>query len=125
MLRAYGFVAFVREDLSATATGNAGLSTVDQFKTAAGAAKAARAVKASNASNGPWTYFHVPGIHSAYGFMQTGSSGSGYNIVFADGAFAYLIGIGSSATKISRTAQATLIAAAEKLYKRVHDHPAA
>jgi hypothetical protein len=124
-LRADGFVAFVREDLSGTGTNNAGLSTVDQFKAAAGAVKAALAVKASNASDGPWTYFRVPGIRRAYGFMQSGTSGSGYNIVFPDGAFVYLIGIGSSATTISHKTETMLINAAERLYKRVHNRPAA
>jgi len=124
-LRSDGFVALGREALSATGVNDAALSATIQFKTAAGAAKAATAVKSANATTGPWTYFSVPGIPGAYGFMQSGSGGSGYNIVFADGAFEYLVGIGSSATTISTQTRALLITAAEALYKRVHGHPAA
>jgi hypothetical protein len=124
-LRADGFVAMIREDFSGSGMNNAALSLANQFQTPADAAKAAAAVKAFNATTGPWTYFAVPGIPRAYGFMQSGSGGSGYNIVFADGAFQYLVGIGSSATKVSKKTQATLVAAAHTLYKRVHARPAA
>jgi hypothetical protein len=65
--------------------------------------------------------FRVSTIPGALGF---GGSG-GENIVFADGAFLYLVGNAWAARSTHNPRHAALIAAITKLYQRVHGHPAA
>jgi hypothetical protein len=117
MLNRDGFRAGARENLQNSAT--PGLSVVEQFRSPR-AARDAFALyrsqfKAPGATSGAYAPFHVPGIPAALGF-SLGGSGGGINIAFSDGAYYYLVGrVGDSPTTI-----ASLIAAAQHLYHRVH-----
>jgi hypothetical protein len=117
MLKRDGFRAGARENLMNG--GTPGLSLVEQFRSP-GAARDAFALyrsqfKAPGATDGTYAPFHVPGIPGAMGF-SLGGSGGGINIAFSDGAYYYLVGrIGGSPTTT-----ASLIAAAQHLYHRVH-----
>lgn len=111
-LQHLGFVAGVRENLVGPG-GLAGLSTVEQFRTPAGA-RANFAVESHGL--GP-TPFAVPGVPGARGF---GDTGVGANVIFADGSYVYVIGAQeppSAARDVS--IQSSLAAAALSLYRRV------
>lgn len=68
--------------------------------------------------------FPVAAIADARGYRLRDNGGSGDNVVFADGPFVYLVGVGSAGTARTGSTRAQLIAAATRLYKRVHGHPA-
>jgi hypothetical protein len=111
-----GFVAGVREDLIGP-HGLAGLSTVEQFHSSAGArGELANVVRGLG---GPGVArFAVPGVPGATGFAAPGTA---FNTAFADGSYCYLIGAQAlrAATPGGPT-QAGLIVASQRLYRRVH-----
>jgi hypothetical protein len=111
-----GFVAGAREDL--TGRSGVGTSVAEQFKTAAGArSELARGLKLFKASTANfYKPFRVAGIPGALGFAETGQP-NGVNVAFASGGYYYLVGAQVPATASS---EATLIAAAKRLYQRVH-----
>jgi hypothetical protein len=107
----------------------AGLSWAMQL----GSAASARAEIVANVRNAKATAkppkstyaaFSVVTIPDAHGYHVSDSGGSGDNVVFADGPFVYLVGIGSAGTTRTGPTRAQLIAAAKRLYKRIHGHPA-
>lgn len=120
-LRRLGFVAAARENL---ANGSAaGLSLVEQFRTA-GAARAeltnqAREFKRT-VPRRAYSSFQVTGIPGALGFGASGGGDTGINVAFADGSYYYLVGAGWHTGNASPTSRAALIAAATNLYRRVH-----
>jgi hypothetical protein len=130
-LRRAGFVAAVTEDLEWTGGNDRGaLSAVVRL----GSAKAARteiAQQIRDFADQPHrggvknnTPFAVPGIPGASGWTSTGNDGfTGHNIIFADGPFTYLVGVGWG-VRVTDTPTRVLIAAATTLYKRVHGRPA-
>jgi hypothetical protein len=73
----------------------------------------------------PVAAFPVGGIPDARGYHLAGSGSGGDNVVFADGPFVYLVGVGWSAKAKNTPTRAQLIAAATRLYKRLHGHPPA
>ena len=87
-----------------------------------GSHSAALAEVAHAAASNPSVVFAVAGIPGAVGFEQTGASG-GRNVAFADGRFYYLVGDGWNNSAKDAVPRATLIAAATKLYQRVHGLP--
>lgn len=130
-LRRARFVAAVREDLEWTkGSDRAALSAVVRL----GSARAARAEitqQVRDFADEPnrgrvKTYmpFAVPGIPGAHGFTLTTTDTADHNIIFADGAFTYHIGVGWGAQAKDPPTRAQLISAATTLYKRVHARPA-
>jgi hypothetical protein len=112
-----GFVAGAHEDLRGSG-GNGGVSIAEQFKTPAGArGEVANALSLFKATTGS-TYkaFPVTGIPGAIGLGQTGQPG-GVNVAFASGDYFYLVGAQLPAAAGS---EAKVIAAAKRLYGRVH-----
>jgi hypothetical protein len=124
-LKKEGFVAVLSEFLDRGAEKGSGLSWVMQL----GSAAAARAERKRDlaeyeaAGGGSFTTFSVPMIPGARGYLESGGGSGGENILFADGPFLFLVGQGWSASEKKPT-RAGLIAAANKLYERVHGHPA-
>ncbi len=119
-----GFVAVASEQLGSTDSNRGGLSWAMELGSVKGArAEVARDSSASNPANlGHAGVFAVAGIPSAIGLRLGGTGSGGENVLFADGRFAYLVGDGWS--NGAKPAHAALIAAARKLYARVHGHPA-
>lgn len=131
-LRRAGFVAAVREDLEWTkGSDRAALSAVVRLGSA-GAARAEIAQQVRDFAAAPnrgrvktYTPFAVPGIPGAHGLTLTDDrGGEGHNIIFADGPFTYLIGVGWGAQAKDPPTRAQLISTATTLYKRVHARPA-
>jgi hypothetical protein len=112
-LERLGFVAGLREDLIGP-NSLPGLSTVEQFQSAA-AARAELADVTKDIGRAPG--FAVPGIPAARGF---GAPGEGFNVAFAKDRYFYLVGAeaGPAGTPRGPT-RATVIAAAQRLYHRV------
>lgn len=67
--------------------------------------------------------FHVTTIPGAVGYGYNRATGGGENVLFADGPFLYTVGYGWYST-LHNPKHAALLAAATKLYQRVHGHPA-
>ena len=128
-LRSEGFVAAASRQLGTpTQEPWGGLSWVLQLRSA-GAAKAeltAELRDTKNTAKPPETYtaFAVSGIPGAHGFHLGGSTNAGDNVQFADGPFVYLVGFGWTGNPKNRPTRANLIAAATRLYMRVHGRPA-
>ena len=109
-----------------------GLSWVMQLGSAASArAELAAGVRHFQTRKAPpkstCTAFSVAGIPGARGFHLGGTDSpyEGDNIEFADGPFLYLVGEGWKRGMKNPPPRTALIAAATKLYKRVHGQPAA
>lgn len=117
-----GFVRGLREDIMDGST--PGLSLVEQFRTplqarTENAYQAAQYPK-QNAGQGQYTTYAVPGIPGAvgYGVLASGGQG-GINVGFSKGRFAYVVGEALGAQGSSKASIAALIAAAQRLYRRV------
>jgi hypothetical protein len=115
-LRRVGFVAGVREDLVGP-HGLAGLSTVEEFRSSAGArgelANVVRGLVRSGVAR-----FAVPGVPGAAGFAAPGTA---FDIAFADGSYCYLIGAQAfRAGTPGGPTRAALVVASQRLYRRVH-----
>jgi hypothetical protein len=129
-LRAEGFVAVADRQLGTpTNVPWGGLSWAIQLgsATAAKAELAAEVRDTKNTAKPPASYaaFAVSGITGARGYQLVGPSGGGDNVQFADGPFVYLVAFGWTGNPKNRPTRANLIAAATRLYKRVHGHPPA
>jgi hypothetical protein len=120
MLIREGFKGGASEQLTNDSTGEQGLSSVEQFRSA----KAARSAltyyianfkkPAVQQTDGAYKSFKVSGIPGAVGFSLGGATG-GSNISFADGDYYYLVGR-EGATSHDMT---SLSVAAQALYRRV------
>ncbi len=115
-LQRLGFLAAVREPLVAENGGQAaGVSIVEQFRSAAAAgAELAVESRQNAASGGRLTPFLVPGIPGARGFELSGQGGSGANVAFTKGPYLYVVGEAAEASS-----RASVLAAAQHLYNRV------
>ena len=115
-LKALGFIASISERLAPAngigATGEA-ISLVEQFRSAHGANGEVAAQLKQALARGE-TAFAVPGIPGARGFGSSTATPPDANVAFPIGAYYYLVGFGSSAPTRSQ-----LIAAAQRLYRRV------
>jgi len=128
-LRAEGFVGVASRQLGTPVQEPwGGISWAMQLRSAAAAtAELDAEVRDLQNAKPPPTYaaFAVSGIPAARGFHLGGPSGAGDNVQFADGPFVYLVGDGWTGNPKNRPTKANLIAAATRLYKRVHGHPPA
>jgi hypothetical protein len=127
-----GFKAVLVEQLGSLTKNWGGVSWVMQLGSAASArAQLAADVRHWVGTNKPpkatYAAFPVSTIPGAHGYNLGGTGGSfeGDNVEFADGSFLYLVGNGWNRGIKNTPPRSTLIAAATKLYKRVHGHPAA
>jgi hypothetical protein len=120
-----GFKKLLTEFLNSALGKGSGLSWVMQLGSPASArAELAAEARRDRAQGHVAETFQVRAIPGAFAFGDVGGgSGGGENIVFADGPFLYLLGNGWSGSA-HNPKHAALIAAATKLYKRVHGHPA-
>jgi hypothetical protein len=110
-----GFVAGASENLTGP-SGRDGLSLVEQFKTPGGArSELANELKVSQTTAPGYAPFPVAGIPGALGFA---AAGPGVNLAFASGDYYYLVG--AFVSTVSASSEATIIAAAKRLYRRVH-----
>jgi hypothetical protein len=110
-----GFVAAATEHLTGPA-GRDGLSLVEQFKTPdAARSELANELKMFKAKAPGYQPFPVAGIPGAHGYA---AEGPGLNLAFASGDYYYLVGEFVSA--VSANSEATLIAAAKRLYRAVY-----
>jgi hypothetical protein len=125
-----GFVVVVTQFLDRGSARQSGLSWVMQL----GSAKSARAeLKVDLAENktqtraygGTFSTFPVPAVPGAQGYRVSGGGSVGENVFFADGPFLYLVGQGFSSADKNPPTRAGLIVAVQRLYARVHGHPAA
>lgn len=128
-LRRHGFAGLLSEFLNRRSRPESGVSWVMQLRSAADARSELRANFAyfeslDKSSGGSFTEYSVPAIPGARGFRVLGQGQVGENVFFADGPFLYLVGAGWPITEKSPPTRAALIAAVEKLYARVHGHPA-
>jgi len=115
-LKRLGFVAGVREDLVGPQA-LAGLSTVEQFRSSAGAGSELASVVDGLVGPGA-ARFAVPGVPGAQGFA---APGAGFNVAFADGSYCYLIGAQAfRAGTPGGPTRAALVVASQRLYRRVH-----
>jgi hypothetical protein len=80
----------------------------------------ANEVASARRSSGSFTAFAVAGIPAAQGFALSGRGTAGYNVVFSDGPYVYLVGIGYRADTAKHPSNAQAIASATALYRRVH-----
>jgi uncharacterized membrane protein len=118
-----GFVRGGREDLTGGPTNTTdGLSLVEQFGTAKEAQSEvdyeANLFKTGN-SGAQVKTFAAPGIPGARGYAELGPGGSGINLGFAKGTYAYVVGQILPSTSSYNDRLAKLIAAAQHLYGRV------
>jgi hypothetical protein len=124
-LRELGFVSAAVGHLYATRlTGRDAISVVLRFRTAAGAqADVAHTIRTYGKGSGvPVTQSAVPGIPGARVFVAKRPDGVGYDVVFSDGPYSYDVGAFTPEPK-GRPTRADVVAAAKRLYQRVHGLP--
>jgi hypothetical protein len=109
-----GFVAAATEDLTGPNRRD-GLSLVEQFKTPGGARSELANEHKFKATVPGYQPFAAPGIPGAFGYA---AQGPGLNIAFASGDYYYLVG--EFVPAVSASSEATLRAAAKRLYQHVH-----
>lgn len=119
-LKREGFVAALRENVTASASATAGVSIVERFRSSQGAraelAANIKQDKAAPSGGHPFESFVVSGIPGASGFGYEGITAA--NVAFTKGAYYYLVGAEGAASGTA-SARATVIAAARHLYQRV------
>jgi hypothetical protein len=128
-LHRHGFVRVVSEFLDRKALSQSGVSWVMQVRSAADARAELKAnfdyfEALDKASGGLFSAYSVPAIPGAKGFRVIGHGQVAENVFFADGPFLYLVGAGWPISDKQPPARAQLVAAALRLYKRVHGRPA-
>jgi hypothetical protein len=114
-LKAAGFVAGISEQLSPTNGGGEAVSVVEQFRSDRRAADEV-VTQLNQAVGRHESAFAVPGIPGARGW-GFGGKALDANVVFAVGAYYYLVGFGSSG--VGAPTRAQLITAAQRLYSRL------
>src|SRR5204863_7885616 len=125
-LRTRGFKACAKELLQSKSLASTGLSTVTQFRTAAGArGELAAQIAVFRRRGSRYVALRVRGIPNARGYRLASPGSKGYNVMFADGPFLYLLGGGFHPAAKQQLTRFDVIDAAKSLYRRVHGHPAA
>jgi hypothetical protein len=126
-LRALGFVAGLSQHLMATnGSGHEGLLVVEQFGSAAEArAEAAAQYKEQTApmAGGHVTPLALSGIPGVRAYKATSAQFGGYNVLFANGRYYYLVGAGWPGNDRHPPSRALVTSAAQHLYQRVRGLP--
>lgn len=114
-----GFVAGVRESLRADVGRASGLSTVEEFRSAAGARAELSSVAKQFLQSSPRSRaFAVPRIPGARGLGESDAAMANVTVAFVSGRYVYLVGAGGSAGGVDGPTRATVIAGAQHLYHR-------
>jgi hypothetical protein len=123
-LKRNGFKAIYVQQLGVTSPQQAGLSYAVQLGSPAQAkAELAAGLRDQRQESKSFEAFPVAGIPGAAGFHLAGNSSfEGDNITFADGPYVYLVGQGWGVNIRPAAPRAALVAAAQRLYRRVHGH---
>jgi hypothetical protein len=122
-LRRLGFAGAVSEHLARSDPSPAGgLSLVVQLSSP-GAARTELAVQYRRPPPAgerlkPFSASGIPGVR---GFDLVGGGNVGHNVVFTDGPYYYLVGAGYPTGASKPPTQAQVVAAAQTLYRRVHN----
>lgn len=126
-LRHEGFIAAVREDLKGESGDRGALSIVVRLRNGREATADIKqqlhdyATEGSRLSGHTYASFPVDSIPGAHGFVSTDpSGGTGINVIFADGAFTYHVGVGWGRGADKPPTKGVVIRAATRLYARVH-----
>jgi hypothetical protein len=123
-LRRLGFVGGLSEHLMANdGTSHEGLLIVEQFGSPTAArAEVARqyAQQAKPMPGGSLTTFAVPGIPGARAYKGTSAQFGGYNVLWADGRYYYLVGAGWPASDRHPPSRSLVVSAAQHVYRRDH-----
>ena len=117
LLHREGFVAVAVEQLGSRKAHRGGLSWAMELGSPADAKSEVTKEVAEDQTHGPASRFRVGGIPAVSAFRLGTRSNGGDNILFADGRFAYFVGVGWN--KGGTPARATLIAAAQSRNFRV------
>ena len=117
-LRQLGFVAAINQNLKGR--GQGALSVVEQFRSPASArSEFAHELAIFEGQAGTsFVPFKVSGVPGAVGFGESGPSGGGINVAWADGDYYYLVG--ETVPSITKSTESTLTTAAHHLYRRTH-----
>ena len=114
-----GFVAGVRESLRADGGPASGLSTVEEFRSAAGArAELSSVVKQFLRSSHRSKAFAVPRIPGARGLGESDAGMANFNVAFVSGRYVYLVGAGGPTRGAHGPTRATVVTGAQHLYHR-------
>jgi hypothetical protein len=117
LLRKWGFVAGIAEQMFTPGNPDrGGLSVVVELSSAA-SAKAY--LTADTTADGPWKHFTVPAIPDAIGFEQSAGDDGGRNIGFTLGPYVYVVGAGWQGGTKNAISVSSLRSAALRLYHRV------
>jgi len=120
-LRRNGFVAGLRQTLHSNRLDADALVSVALFGSAHDARiEIANEIASARRSAGSFAPFPVASIPTARGFALRSPGIAGYNVVFADGPYVYLVGIGFVAGTAKHRSNGQTIATATALYGRVH-----
>lgn len=117
-LRHLGFVAAINQNLKGP--GQGALSVVEQFRSPASArSEFAHELAIFEGQAGTaFVPFQVSAVPGAAGFGESGPSGGGINVAWADGDYYYLVG--QTVSSITKSTESKLTAAALHLYHRTH-----
>ena len=123
-LQREGFVGGLAQHLMATdGTGHEGLLIVEQFGSPASARADAMRQYAQQTKPMPGsqvTTFTVSGIPASRAYKTTGAQFGGYNILWADGRYYYLVGAGWPGSDPHPPSRALVVTAAQHVYQRDH-----
>ena len=126
-LQREGFLGGLSQHLMATdGTGHEGLLVVAQFESPAGArAEATRqyAQQTKPMPGGHVTIFPVPRVPGARAYKAIGAQFGGYNVLWADGRYYYLVGAGWPGGDPHPPSRALVLTAAQRVYQRDHGLP--
>jgi hypothetical protein len=115
-----GFVAGMRESLRADVGCANGLSTVEEFRSAAGArAELSSVVKQFLQSSSRSKAFAAPRIPGARALGESDVAMPNVNVAFVSGRYVYLVGAVGPAGGADGPTRATVIAGAQHLYHRM------
>jgi len=118
-LQHLGFATAVSERLAPGSGPAEAISVVVLFHSAQ-AARSNVAAEVRRGTAAGASAFAVPGIPGAGGFGGASAGSTGYNVAFAIGNYYYLVGAGYPTGAPNPPTREGLIAAAQRLYARVH-----
>jgi hypothetical protein len=122
-LQARGYIVGAREHLYRTEAGVYAAdasSAVIEFKTAGGAAAELAFIMPGLRSSGAVKQFAVPGIPGVQAAAHAGVNFNGFTVAFNDGRFSYWLDVQYPPNAKHPPTRASVIAAAQAFYRRVH-----